>query len=103
MADKLSFLINDFPAILKGLDPDTQPKWGKMTVQQMIEHMADSVRIANGKDKFEVITPEERLGAMKDFLLSEKEFRPNTKNAMLAEDPLPVRLASIPDAVEELE
>jgi hypothetical protein len=40
---------------------------------------------------------------MKDFLMSEKEFKPNTKNALMGEDPLPVRHVKISDAIAELE
>ena len=74
-----------------------------MNVQQMIEHMSDSFREANGKTPRTVITSPDRLPAMKDFLMSEKEFRPNTKNAMMSEEPLPVRNATLKEAIEELE
>lgn len=101
--DKLQFLINDFPALVRALDPSTPPVFGKMNVQQMIEHMSDSIRIANGKEPHSLHTPEERLPAMRDFVLSDKEFRPNTKNALMAEEPAKERNSSYEAALEEME
>ncbi|HRH66311.1 MAG TPA: DUF1569 domain-containing protein [Bacteroidia bacterium] len=103
MKSKLHFLQRTFIAKLRSIDPATAPLWGKMNVQQMIEHMSDSVRIANGKDLQTVITPAERLQAMKDFAVSEKEFRPNTKNALMGEHPAEVRLKDTEAAILELE
>ncbi|TSD67702.1 hypothetical protein FFF34_010030 [Inquilinus sp. KBS0705] len=44
--------ITDRPAMRKaftGLSADTQPVWGKMKPQQMVEHMIDQVEYTNGK------------------------------------------------------
>lgn len=101
--DKLSFLRYGFVTELKTLDSDTTPAFGKMNVQQMIEHMSDSLRIANGKDKFEILTPQERLKPMKDFLMSEKDFRPNTPNSLLGDVPAPCRNKTKEEAIAELE
>ena len=49
MKDKLSFLLTTYPTLLRKLDHYTKGLWGKMNVQQMIEHMIDSLREANGK------------------------------------------------------
>ena len=103
MNSKLKFLLNDFPVLLRKLDPAIKPLWGKMNVQQMIEHMCDAVRDANGKTPRKIISPPERLPAMKEFLLSEKEFRPETKNALMGDEPLPVRNPSVEAAIDELE
>jgi oxepin-CoA hydrolase/3-oxo-5,6-dehydrosuberyl-CoA semialdehyde dehydrogenase len=35
--------------LLMMLDPDTIPLWGKMTPQQMVEHLVDQVQWTNGK------------------------------------------------------
>jgi hypothetical protein len=35
--------------LLLKLDPDTIPLWGKMTPQQMVEHLVDQVQWTNGK------------------------------------------------------
>ncbi len=99
----LKFLSEEFTNHLKTLDENSPPVFGKMNVCQMIEHMSDSVRIANGKDPHVIITPEERLKPMKDFLMSEKDFRPNTPNALLPDIPPPCRNSSKAAAILELE
>jgi hypothetical protein len=103
MNPKLSFLLNDYPSLLRNLDPSTKGQWGKMNVQQMIEHMVESVREANGKTPRVLMTPEERVPKMKEFLLSEKEFRPETKNILMGEEPPPVVKTSTTEAIDELE
>jgi hypothetical protein len=74
-----------------------------MTVQQMIEHFADYMRIASGKAVFtEIITPPEQLDKMRNFLESDKPFRENTKNPLMPEVPAPVRNPSKAEAIKEL-
>ncbi|MBK6447372.1 MAG: DUF1569 domain-containing protein [Bacteroidetes bacterium] len=65
--------------------------------------MSDSFRIANAKDPHVIVTPAERLEPMKNFLLSEKEFKPNTKNILMSETPPNIRLANKMEAINELE
>lgn len=103
MDSKLYFLQRKFIDKLTELDPDTKPLWGNMNVQQMIEHMSESLRIANGKNPHALITPAEKVQAMKDFLASDKEFRPNTKNILMEETPPDLRLKDKTTAIQELE
>ena len=47
--EKENFLRTKLIHYLQQLDPATPPRWGKMNVQQMIEHFAhDAVANANG-------------------------------------------------------
>lgn len=102
-AEKADFLQNKFVLLLQQISTETKPAWGKMTLQQMIEHFADSVRIASGKTAFAaIITPPENLERARDFMLSEKPFKENTPNALLSETPAPVRNPSIGEALKEL-
>lgn len=100
---KLLFLLNGYIEQLRKLDPETKGLWGKMNVQQMIEHMTESLREANGKTPRVIISPIDRLDAMKEFIKSEKEFRPNTKNSMMGEIPLPLRNSNVKEAIDEIE
>lgn len=103
MDEKAQFIQSRFIPLLKGLPTETTAAWGKMTVQQMIEHLADSVRIASGKATHtEVLTPPEQLDKMRSFLESEKPFRENTKNVLMPEVPAPVRNPSRAEAIKEL-
>jgi hypothetical protein len=103
MQEKLDFLINKFPALLRTIDADTKGQWGKMNVLQMIEHMTDSVREGNGKIKRTLMTAPEKIPAMMEFMMSEKEFKPNTKNALMGDEPAPVRNQNKEEAIRELE
>lgn len=47
---------------LEKLTEETKPKWGKMTPQQLMEHLEASYKIASGKwQDFDIATPEEYL------------------------------------------
>ena len=99
--EKLNFINNEFPLLLKQLTDDTMPKWGMMNARQMVEHLTDYIRIANGKNPEKVVTPEEQLPAFRRFLESEKQFRPDTKNPLNTGAPRPLRLNSLEDAITE--
>lgn len=104
MTDKTRFLQQEFVPLLHSIPANTPPHWGKMSVQQMIEHFADSVRIASGKTAMpDIVTPEEHREKMHSFLISEKPFRENTRNALLPEAPPPVRHATVEEAINELQ
>jgi len=101
--NKADFLLLDVPQLLRQIPAETQASWGKMNVQQMIEHMSDSVRIANGRDLRDCITPEEHLDRMQAFLKSDKPFKENTVNSLMGEVPEPCRFERIEDSLGELE
>lgn len=102
-AAKIDFLSQRFVSLLKQIPSDTAPKWGKMTLQQMIEHFAESVRIASGKIPFtDILTPPEDLQRLRDFLMSDRPFRENTLNPLVPEVPAPVRNPSVEEALREL-
>ncbi len=103
IAEKANFLRNEYIKILSGLDADAPRKWGKMNVQQMIEHMSDYIRIANGRTPMEVITPAENIERMQGFLGSEKQMRENTPNQLLPDEPPAVRHATKQEAIAELQ
>jgi hypothetical protein len=101
--NKAEFLQQDVPHLLRQIPADTPASWGKMNVQQMIEHMSDSVRIANGRDLRDCITPEEHLDRMQAFLKSDKPFKENTVNSLMGEVPEPCRFERIEDSLGDLE
>jgi hypothetical protein len=102
--NKTDFLKNKLVLLLSDIPSDTQPLWGKMTLQQMVEHLIDAFRIASGRSEFQqILTPTERLPRMQDFLMSDKPFRENTLNPMLPQDPVPVVFPRIEEALHELQ
>lgn len=100
---KAKFLREEYVPLLSSLNQDAERRWGKMNVQQMIEHMADSVRIANGRDPHDLVTPEEHVQKMQAFLMSEKPFKENTPNKLLRDEPPPPRHNNIQASLQELQ
>lgn len=102
--DKALFLKNDLVAHIRSVPEDTKGLWGKMNLQQMTEHMSnEGFRWASGKIPHTLHTPEEHIPKMQEFLRSEKMFRENTVNALMPEEPLPLRNTGMPEALEELQ
>jgi len=103
---KENFLRTKFVPLLQRMDPATPALWGKMNFQQMVEHFADVMMAASGKIKLQTVTPVEKLPAFKEFLLSEKPFKQNTKSPVLPPNPPALRRnttqASIGKLQEEL-
>jgi hypothetical protein len=103
--EKENFLRTKLVTYLQRLDPATPPSWGKMSVQQMIEHYAgDAVRNANGRLVMEtILTPPQNLERMREFMMSEKPFHENTKNPLLGEEPAPLRYKTVQAAIGALQ
>jgi oxepin-CoA hydrolase/3-oxo-5,6-dehydrosuberyl-CoA semialdehyde dehydrogenase len=100
---KLQFLETGFIPLVKQIDVTASPCWGKMNTQQMIEHVAAFFKVSTNKLQFPLTTPPEHLPKFKEFLMSEKEFRENTKAPVLPPEPLPLQFGSMNEAVDELE
>jgi len=103
LSKKARFLKQEYIPLLQKITPDAQAQWGKMNVQQMIEHMAEYVAMAYGKPAQELVTTEDRLEKMQDFLRSEKDFKPNTPNVLLPDDPRPTKLPNVRAAITLLQ
>ncbi len=102
-AAKVNFLKQEYSALLEALHEDAPRKWGKMDVRQMIEHMSDYVRIANGKTILATVTPEDKISKAQGFLMSEKPFPENTPNSLMSDTPPPYRLPTKAAALQELQ
>ncbi len=103
-SNKIDFLKKDFLSYLKSVDSVTPPVWGKMSLQQMVEHYTDYVKIASGKiPNTKLLTPEDQVQKAQAFLMSDKPFKENTPNPLLPEVPPPVRNISMEEALKELE
>jgi hypothetical protein len=103
LQEKAEFLRSRYTAILTELDEHAPRLWGKMNVRQMIEHMSDYVRIANGRTPVEVVTPAEHVPRAQAFLETEKGFRENTPNQLMADEPPAERHATKAAAIAELQ
>ncbi len=103
--EKENFLRTKLVSYLQRLDPGTPARWGRMNVQQMIEHYAgDAVRNANGRLKMDTImTPPENLQRMREFMMSDKPFKENTKNPLMGEELAPLRYKTVQGAIGALQ
>jgi hypothetical protein len=101
--DKFNFIKNDFVTKIKNLTPDAVAKWGKMNAQQMVEHVAGFFKVSTNQVQFPLVTLEEHLPKYKAFLLSNKEFRENTKAPILPDEPIPVAHSTLQGAIYDME
>jgi hypothetical protein len=100
--EKLNFITNTVPDLLLRLSSETKGNWGVLNAQQMVEHLSDAVRMANGKRQESLLTPPENLERVRGFMLSDKAFKENTKNALMPDIPVPAVQLTMHDAVMEL-
>jgi len=101
--EKIIFFKSEYLPLLRQIKPDTQPAWGKMNFQQMVEHMSDSIRIANGKDLHTLHTPAENVDKLQAFAMSDRPFKENTKNVLIPDEPVPHRNKTLDLAFAELQ
>jgi len=83
--------MKDFLEKLDMLKINSEPLFGKMTAQHMVEHLELILHYSNGTKKAVLLTPREKLGAMRDFLMSEKELTQGFRSPFLPQD------GSLPD------
>ncbi|HNU86660.1 MAG TPA: DUF1569 domain-containing protein [Ferruginibacter sp.] len=102
--EKLNFIKTEFVPKVRTLSADTAGKWGKMNGQQMAEHVTAFFNVSIEKIKFPLVTPVEQLPRFKEFLLSDKQFRENTKapTDVIGEEPLPLRYENMEQAIDKL-
>lgn len=103
--EKENFLRTKLVPLLQRIDPSTPPRWGKMSFHQMVEHFGgDAVRTASGRLKFDtIVTAPEKLRSMREFMLSDKPFRENTRNPLMNEVPAPPRYKTVQAAIGALQ
>lgn len=101
--EKENFLRTKFISLLQKIPTSIQPQWGKMNLQQMIEHFSDVVMVASGKIKLPIVTPSDKLPRFRDFMMSEKPFKENTKSPVLPEEPQPLKKHTKEGAIGKLQ
>ena len=86
--------------LLNRLDSEQQPIWGKMTAQEMIEHLTDTLKIASGEIKQKLLIPSEKVESMQRFLETDKEMVRNIE-VPFAPKERTLRNENISDAIDE--
>ncbi len=105
MEEKLNFLRNQYISIIRSADTSVTAEWGKMNFQQMLEHVSAFFKVSTKKIQFDLVSPPEHLPKLKEFLMSDKQFRENTKAplSIIGEEPFPVRNTTVEQAIDKLE
>lgn len=105
MKEQLDFLRNEYISIIRTADASATPNWGKMNFQQMTEHVTAFFKVSTQKLIFNLVSPAEHLPKLKEFLMSDKQFRENTKApvSIIGEEPFPVYHATPEAAIAALE
>src|SRR6187549_3930137 len=101
--EKEDFIRTKLVSLLQKLKNDEPARWGKMNVQQMIEHFTDVMMVASGKIKLPIVTPADKLPRLRDFMFSEKPFKENTKSPVLTEEPVPLKKHTKEAAIGKLQ
>ncbi len=99
---KETFLREKLIPLLEQLKGDEKAGWGIMSGQQMVEHFADAVKVANGKLVLPLLNEGEKLQKLRHFLMSEEPFKENVKNPLISEEGMPLRQRDLPSAINKL-
>ena len=100
MANFLDANLQVFLEKLNDLSPDTPAQWGTMKLQQMIEHLSNSLDLSMGQLETELSIAEEHLPKTVASLLSDQPMPRGYKIAYAPENPS-VRNDSLELAIDE--
>ena len=95
-------MFKEFLNRLNLIEESTQPLWGKMSAQHMVEHLILAVKMGNGKLKLECINPPDKLPTLKKFLMSSKPMPRGFVNPAIGSNNLPLHFSSIDEAISKL-
>ncbi len=93
-----SLLSHVLPETLAALGEEAQPAWGKMTPQQMVEHLEWAFAASTGRAAAECCTPETEHERMRRFLYSNRPTPQEFMNPLLTAGLPPLRHASLDHA-----
>ena len=85
------FLRHTFLDALAALQAEMQPRWGRMTAQEMVEHLWWTFQISTGRLVVECPVPAERREPMKKFLHRNMPTPPEFMNPVLTGGLPPLR------------
>ena len=83
---------------LAALQHDSQPRWGKMTAQQMVEHLAWAFELSTGHARVECPIPEAQRERLKAFLYDNRPTPHGFMNPVLAAGLPPLRHVGLAEA-----
>jgi oxepin-CoA hydrolase / 3-oxo-5,6-dehydrosuberyl-CoA semialdehyde dehydrogenase len=93
-----SFFDNVMIDCIAKLPEEATSLWGKMTAQDMIEHLIWAFECSIGSIEVPCRTPENLLERAKRFLYDNRPTPQNFKNPLLGDNPLPHRYSTYSEA-----
>lgn len=87
---------------LAALHDDTRPGWGRMSAQQMVEHLLWAFEISTGRAQAECVFPEAQRERLKAFLYDSRPTTREFQNPVLAAGLPPLRHAGVAGATAAL-
>jgi hypothetical protein len=95
---------NGLAVYLSKLTESSQPLWGNMNAQNMIEHLSKVLQYTNGKKEIaQRTTEEEGLKAKQAFIYSDLPMSMGLKSPLMpAEGPIPFEFSSLEEAKQHL-
>lgn len=91
-------------SIFLDFDTNTKPKWGKMSLQHTLEHLSDTLKIANGNNILaKPDVPEHIFDGLRKFLMGKNEFPIGFISPLVGENLPALRLPKIENAIDELQ
>jgi hypothetical protein len=93
-----SFIRDGLLEALGALRDTSRPGWGKMTAQQMVEHLEWSFEVSTGQARVDCPIPAERREKMKAFLYHNRPSPPEFMNPALVQGLPPLRHPSLTEA-----
>lgn len=93
--------LEDIIRLLDRLEPNTQPNWGNMSAQRMVEHLTDTLDLSiENIDNVKLEIPEDKISKAQGFIVSEHPM-PRNFEATFAPSDKGTRNESIDDAIDE--
>ena len=91
-------------SLLSNLTENTQPKWGSLKAQNMVEHLAKTLQYSNGKKEIaQRGSDEEALKARHAFIYTDVEMSMGLRSPLLpAEGPVPFEFSDLDEAKKNL-
>lgn len=87
-------------AQLASLKAATPAKWGQMSAQRMVEHLADALYMSIGKSDFKLEIPEDRIERMQAWLETDKPMSKDIQ-VSFATPSTPLRNDELETAIDE--
>ena len=97
-----TFLRHHLFEALMPLHDDTRPRWGRMTAQQMVEHLLWAFELSNGAAHAECPIPEPQRQRLKAFLHDNRPTPREFMNPVLTAGLSPLRHKGLAEAVASL-